>query len=101
MPFNPNREPSEGGVSLRMTGGYIVVAPNADGCCVVEEIYVDPDHRRKGVGSALMAFAESWAKLKGLHPLIVECSPKNEAGSEFYESLGMRPVSVVYQMEVE
>jgi GNAT superfamily N-acetyltransferase len=70
---------------------------NEDMCVVIHELYVDPDDRRKSVGSALVQLVRSWAKSEGLWPLIVECSPKNEEGKAFYEALGMRQVSIVYQ----
>lgn len=100
MPFDPDVDAPEGGVKLQLSGGYIVVGPNSDGCCEVHELYVNLDSRRKGIGTALMSFAKAWAKTQGLYPVILNCSPGNESGRKFYESLGMRQVSVVYQMEV-
>lgn len=97
MAFNPDREPPEGGIKFQMAGGYIVAGPNEDGCAVIHELYVNPDGRRKKTGSLLVSAVRGWAKMACLHPLIVECSPKNEAGMKFYEALGMRQVSIVYQ----
>lgn len=44
---------------------------------------------------------KAWARQQGYYPLVVECSPKNEEGKAFYESLGMKAVSIVYQMEID
>lgn len=101
MPFNPNQDPPDGGVKLQFAGGYIIIGFNDDGCAVVHELYVNPNDRRKGTGSALMSFAKAWAKSEGYYPLILECSPSNAEGRAFYESLGMKAVSIVYQMEVK
>lgn len=97
MPFNPNQEPPEGGIKFQMRGGYIIAGMNEDMCCVIHELYVNPDDRRKGTASMLVAAVRGWAKSEGLWPMIVECSPKNEEGKAFYEALGMRQVSIVYQ----
>jgi hypothetical protein len=83
MPFNPNQDPPDGGIKFQMNGGYIIAGMNEDMCCVIHELYVNPEDRR--------------AKSEGLWPMIVECSPKNEAGMKFYEAIGMRQVSIVYQ----
>lgn len=100
MPFNPNREPPDGGVKFHIGGhddSYIVAGMNEDMCCVIHELYVSPLERRQGLASQLVDLVRKWAKSEGLWPMIVECSPKNEEGKAFYEALGMRPVSIVYQ----
>jgi GNAT superfamily N-acetyltransferase len=70
---------------------------NEDMCCVIHELYVPPEDRRWGEGGRLVDMVRKWAKSEGLWPMIVECSPKNEEGKAFYEALGMRQVSIVYQ----
>lgn len=78
-------------------GSYILVGSNPDGCCVIRELFVQPEDRRKQVGTTLVHLAREWGKSQDLFPLIVQCSPRNEDGKAFYESLGMRQVAIVYQ----
>ncbi|MFJ8929939.1 GNAT family N-acetyltransferase [Streptomyces sp. NPDC102364] len=81
----------------RTAEGYVIAGPDENGCCVLHELWVDPEHRGTGTGRALVDNVRAWAREQGLAPLIVHCSPGNDGGRAFYEALGMRPVSVVYQ----
>jgi aminoglycoside 6'-N-acetyltransferase I len=58
---------------------------HADGCRsspvpFVEGWYVAPEARRKGVGAALMAAAEAWARAGGHSELASDTQLDNEAG---------------------
>lgn len=44
-------------------------------------VYVHPKHRRKGIGTRLLAKARAWTKRKGRS---LCCHPWNEAGDLFY-----------------
>ena len=46
------------------------------------------DHRRAGVGRALMAAAEDWARSVGVRKLELHVFPHNEPALAFYKQLG-------------
>ncbi|MGH8936512.1 MAG: GNAT family N-acetyltransferase [Acidimicrobiia bacterium] len=52
------------------------------------DIVVAPIHRRKGIGTALMQQAESWAYYHGADGVILDMLRANEAALAFYRSLG-------------
>jgi ribosomal protein S18 acetylase RimI-like enzyme len=54
----------------------------------VTEMYVRPAHRRKGVGRALMLFAEQLAREAGAHEIKVLTGADNDQGQGLYRSLG-------------
>lgn len=45
-------------------------------------------HRRQGVGRALLAAAEAWAREVGVHKLELHVFPYNEAAIALYEGMG-------------
>jgi len=50
----------------------------------IEALFVDPDHRRRGAGTRLVAHAQSLASGE----LAVDVNEQNDAALRFYESLG-------------
>jgi aminoglycoside 6'-N-acetyltransferase I len=69
------------------------IRPCADGCesrpvGYVEGWYVDPDARRQGVGRALVATAESWARLKGCREMASDAHLWNAVSHQAHEALG-------------
>ncbi len=54
----------------------------------VGELVVAASAVRRGVGSALMAAAEDWARRRGLCLLTLETGAANRAARAFYEALG-------------
>lgn len=52
------------------------------------ELYVDPEHRRRGIGSALLEQAEKWARARGATQMQVRTGDKNEAGRGIYQKRG-------------
>ena len=46
------------------------------------------DHRRGGVGKALVSAAENWAKSKNLPEIRLESSMRRKPAHEFYRALG-------------
>ncbi len=52
---------------------------------------VTPDLRRRGIGRALVAYAESWAIARGLPKLMLLIRDGNEAVAGFYQRLGYGP----------
>jgi ribosomal protein S18 acetylase RimI-like enzyme len=55
---------------------------------------VSPDHRRKGLGRALMAAAEDWLRARGAPKIQLMVREENDAVG-FYEALGLERQKVV------
>lgn len=57
-------------------------------------LYVVPDHRRKGIGSALMAHAENWAQQRGDRQLGLQVFEANLGAVTLYGGLGYQTQSL-------
>ena len=75
--------------------GYaeVGVRPFADGCLTapvayLEGVWVGDDERRSGIGAALVAFAEVWAREQGLTEMASDCAIDNTASHAFHTALG-------------
>lgn len=58
----------------------------------VQATYVAPDHRRHGVGSALLVACERWAQAEGVEVIRLRCEP---GAQDFYAAAGYAPASDV------
>ena len=70
---------------------------HADGCRsspvpFVEGWYVVPEARRQGVGAALMAAAEAWARAGGYSELASDTQLDNDAGNRAHAGCGFEEV---------
>ena len=68
---------------------------------VVENIYVEPERRGEGVGSALLSTAESVLRADGADVITLDVMAENEAARRFYEEHGFRPHRVTMAKEDE
>ena len=80
--------------------------PYADGCATspvgyVEAWYVDPDMRRRGVGRALLAAAESWARGRGYREMASDAQLDNDASHAAHRRSGYAEVDRVVQYRKE
>ena len=57
-------------------------------------LYVTPDVRRQGIGTALMHHGEQWAKQQGFRELGLHVFQTNQAALKLYRRLEYRPTSV-------
>ena len=80
-------------------GGYVEVAtrPYAEGCesspvAYIEAWFVDADLRRSGVGRALIAAAEGWARQQGLREVASDALIDNEVSIASHKALGYEEV---------
>src|SRR5688572_30190641 len=69
----------------------------AEGCdsgrvAYIEGWYVSPDARRRGVGAALVAQAEAWAKSQGCFELGSDCELENAESTAAHRALGFEEV---------
>jgi ribosomal protein S18 acetylase RimI-like enzyme len=56
--------------------------------CGVNNLAVDPAHRRRGVATALVRTTEAWARSRGLDDVRLQVYEFNEAARALYERLG-------------
>ncbi len=56
---------------------------------------VSPDHRRGGLGKALMAAAEAWLRTRGAPKIQLMVRETNAGALAFYEALGLERQDVV------
>ncbi|MDA0672483.1 MAG: GNAT family N-acetyltransferase [Cyanobacteria bacterium] len=57
-------------------------------------LYVDPDHRRRGIATALLRVAETWARRRGDRQIGLQVFPDNEAALALYERRGYTPAAL-------
>jgi ribosomal protein S18 acetylase RimI-like enzyme len=57
-------------------------------------LYVAPDHRRQGIGTALMHQAETWARSRGDRQIGLQVFQSNQPALELYRQLGYKPRSL-------
>lgn len=72
----------------------------AEGCepgpvAYLEGWYVAPDFRRSGVGRALVAAGEAWARAEGLRELASDTELANEASAAAHRALGFDEVAII------
>ncbi len=53
-------------------------------------LYVTPEHRRKGIGTALMQYAENWAKQRGDNQIALQVFQTNTPALNLYNQLGYK-----------
>jgi len=63
---------------------------------VIAGLVVDRAHRRQGVGAALMAEAEAWARQQGCPLMRLRSSATRTPAHRFYEGLGYANVKTQY-----
>lgn len=54
-------------------------------------LYVAPEHRRHGIGSALVHYTEEWARARGEQQIGLQVFQFNHTALAFYRSLGYQP----------
>ena len=54
----------------------------------VEALYVLPDYRAQGIGRELIAYAETYAKQKGITQLASDCFIDNHVSERFHKNCG-------------
>ncbi len=57
-------------------------------------LYVNPEHRRKGVGTALMQYAENWARERGDIQIALQVFQTNAPALNLYSQIGYQTQSL-------
>ena len=57
-------------------------------------LYVRPEHRRQGIGKALMCYVEAWARRQGYHQIGLQVFQSNQAALNLYHQLGYQTQSL-------
>ncbi len=71
--------------------GYIdVIARPWQRTAWIVNLAVDPEHRREGLGKALVLHARQWAREQGLRTLMAEATTKNYPALCFFQKLGFQ-----------
>ncbi len=65
----------------------------------VDDVFVEPDHRDRGIGRALLMSVEEWARQKGANGVSLQVAAANERGRKFYRDLDFREISVYEVLE--
>lgn len=61
------------------------------GCdCLIDEFYVRPEHRSKGIGQAAVKFTLELCRNLGIKAVHLEADHFNARGHEFYKRLGFK-----------
>ena len=66
----------------------------------IDELYVEPGVRRRGVGTALVAAIREWADEIGAHCIRAGVIAANEEARAFWEAIGGAPMTVTMGIEL-
>ena len=67
----------------------------------VDDVFVEPEHRNRGMGRALHRSVRAWAREKDADGISLQVAAANTRGRKFYEELGFREVSVYELLEFD
>lgn len=70
-------------------------APCPAGVAYIEAWYVEPDHRLRGVGAALLAAAEAWAAEHGCREMASDTEIDNQSSIDAHRAAGFAEVARV------
>lgn len=76
-----------GAFGLHAPGGFVLARVAADEAEILT-LAIAPDHRRRGLGGALLAGAIAQAALRGAAAMFLEVSEGNEAARALYAAAG-------------
>jgi ribosomal protein S18 acetylase RimI-like enzyme len=57
---------------------------------LLHDIIVDPEHRGRGVGGALLEAAVAYVRSRGLTQVVLSAAERNEAAQRLFASMGFR-----------
>lgn len=66
----------------------------------VDDVYVTPEYRSRGIGKAFIERVKDWSREKGASGVSLQVAAANERGRSFYQDLGFREVSVYEVLEL-
>ncbi len=94
---------ARGGFWVAVKGGTLVgnygLEPSGADSFELRRMYVDPAHRRRGVGALLLAHAEATCRSVGAAKLVLSTSELQAAAIALYKSAGYRLVREVVAAE--
>ncbi len=67
----------------------------------VDDVFVEPGHRNRGMGRALLQSVRAWAQERNADGISLQVAAANARGRRFYEELGFREVSVYEVLEFD
>jgi ribosomal protein S18 acetylase RimI-like enzyme len=67
----------------------------------VDDVFVEPEYRNRGMGRALLQSVQAWALERGADGISLQVAAANARGRKFYEDLGFREISVYKVLEFE
>jgi GNAT superfamily N-acetyltransferase len=76
-----------------------IVQPRRDGW--IEDCYVQPHARRRGIGSALVQAALEWLRTQHVTRVELAVLVANHEGLTFWERQGFAPVRLLLSREIE
>ena len=84
---------SRGGVAVGVCLANFVVDPARGAVLRIESLYVAPQHRRHGAGSALLEHVVREARAVGVARVEIDVFPERELPAALIERVGMRAVT--------
>lgn len=66
----------------------------------IDELFVEPDSRRRGLGTALVAAVRQWAESLGAVRIRAGLLAANDEGRRFWEQVGGEPITVTIGIEL-
>lgn len=63
-------------------------------------LYVLPDHRRRGIATALLTVAEAWAQQQGHRQISLQVFSHNQVAQTLYKHLGYQPEAVLMKKDL-
>jgi ribosomal protein S18 acetylase RimI-like enzyme len=74
---------------------------HAGPCAIIEELVVDEDARRQGIGRALIEAAIEWARAQGCSEVEVSTDLDNTHAQAFYRQLGFESEALLLEYELD
>jgi len=65
----------------------------------VDDVFVEPEYRNRGMGRALLQSVRDWAQERGADGISLQVAAANARGRKFYEDIGFREISVYQVLE--